>query len=63
MPKEEWGLKTIVKKTGYGFKGYIALYCGKKVIWSEVAGPHRLCREDALGDAEYLKRDRENTWK
>jgi len=55
-------LKTIVRKTKYGFKGYIVCYHGKTKLWSEVAGLHRLCREHALEDAEWLKRDRENTW-
>ena len=55
-------LKTVVRKTKYGFKGYIVCYCGKTRLWSESAGLDRICWEDALEDAEWLKRDRENTW-
>jgi hypothetical protein len=55
-------LKAKVRKTKYGYKGYIVCMNGKKQLWSESFGANRLCREHAEEDAHFLKDDRENTW-
>ena len=56
-------LKVSTRKTKYGYRGYVKCMNDNKVIWSESAGIDRVCREDAMKDAEWLKKDREATWK
>ena len=56
-------LTTKTRKTKYGFRGYVVCqHDNGKVIWSEKAGPVRICREDAQEDADRLKSDRLATW-
>ena len=56
--------KTSTRKTKYGYKGY--LHCcsdsGEK-LWTETLGAIRTTREDAMEDAEFLKKDRLGTFK
>jgi len=64
-------LKVKSRKTKWGFRGYVEYweesdfalslrYNHKPYkVWSEVAGPHRITKEDALEDANRLKDDRE----
>ena len=55
-------LKAKVRKTKYGYKGYIVCMNGKKRLWSESCGATRVYRKHAEEDAYFLKDDRENTW-
>jgi len=56
-------LKASVKKTRYGFRGFIRCVEGNRTRWTEWTGIERLSREDALWDALLRKADREATWK
>ena len=62
-------IKIKAKKTKWGYRGYIESWEEDKLgvtrykrafkLWSEVAGPHRVTKEDALQDAEILKKYRD----
>ena len=63
-------IETKTRKTKWGYRGYVECWDvdtlgvtrhpgSKFKIWSEVAGPHRVYREDALEDANNLKKWRD----
>ena len=46
-----------VRKTKFGYKGYIVAYDKGQRLWSQSAGIKRISQEDAIQDAEFMKKD------
>lgn len=46
-----------VRKTPFGYEGYISAWLGKAKLWVEYSGIHRIDTLSALEDAKYLLED------
>jgi len=46
-----------VRKTKFGYKGYVVAYDKGHKLWSQSAGAKRTSIEDAIQDAEWMKKN------